>query len=413
MKPLFKKKKNNYFPEDEEFISDKKASLLTKVTPVANIIIYAVIFFFIVGIIWAAVSQIDVVVNAAGKVIPSSKNKIIQSLDGGIIKSILVTEGQLVKQNQPVLILDDTRYKAEYDRTYQKYLTLLLTADRLTAEVDQKNKIDFPENLKKQYPDLIKRETHLFETRRRSYQELLSNLENSYKISLQQSKTYKEAFSEGIVSKIDYLRQLQSIDEIRQRILELKSKHWEEARTALIQTNSDLNSIAEELKGLKDKMVRTTLRSPVQGIVKKINVSSADEAISPFMNVMEVVPLEDSLLVQVRVKPSDIAFVHKGQPASVQFTAYDYSIYGQIEGKVEYVSADAIEETKPISGQELTSYYLVNIRTKQNFLETKEKNLPIFPGMDANAKITTGKKTILLYLLKPLIKAKEEALRER
>lgn len=400
-------------PEDEEFIDDTKASMLTKVTPVANIITYFIIIFFIVGIVWASFSQIDVVVTADGKVIPSTKVKTIQSLDGGIVNKLLVEEGTLVKKDQALLILDDIRYKSDFDRNYQKSLALQATIARLNAELENKHQIDFSPEIKNKYPELAHNEMQLFDTRQQAYAEQLKNLEENYSIAKKELVTYANASKEGIVSKLDYYREMRIVGEAQQRILELKNKHWEDARNYLVQANSDLNSLEEELKGLRDKMERTTLRSPVDGIVKKINVSAQYEVISPYMVIMEIVPVEDTLLVQVRVKPSDIAFIHIGQEATIHITAYDYSIYGKLDGKVEYVSADAIEETKPGVDKVLPSYYLVNIRTIRNYLGNERQKLSIFPGMDAQARIVTGKKSIIHYLLKPLVKAKEEALRER
>jgi adhesin transport system membrane fusion protein len=397
--------------EEEEFIDDTRSSMLNKVTPIANILIYTVIAFFIIFLIWAWVSEIDVVVNARGKVIPSSRQKIIQSLDGGIVKQILVKEGDLVKKNQPVVILEDVRYKADYGQIYQKTLALRAMIARLNSELDNKKDIQFPEDVKKN-PELVKYETNLFNVRQQAYYDQLNNLEAGYNISKKSLSTYKEAYNSGIVSRIDYLKSQRMLAEEEQKILELKTKHWEEARTAFVQANNDLSSYSEQLTGLHDKMTRTTLRSPVDGIVKKLNVNAQYEVVTSAMAIMEILPVEDTLLIQVHVQPSDIAFVHVGQAAIVQMTAYDYSIYGSLNGKVEYVSADAIQEEKPIPG-ELPSYYLVNIRTDKNYLGSPSHKLPILPGMDTIARIITGKKRIIDYLMKPLVKAKEEALRER
>ncbi len=414
IKQFFRRAKNELNSvEDEEFIDDTQSSLLTKVTPVANGIIYVVILFFIIGLIWAAFSQIDVVISAAGTVIPSSRDKLIQSLDGGIVKSILVKEGDMVKQNQPLIILDDTRYKADFEQNYLKRIALEAAIARLNAEVEGSDHIDFPKEVS-QYPQIAQNETDLFNTREQAYKDQIKNLEENYVVARNEMMTYEKAFKEGIVPKVDYFREQRFVSDAKEKILELKNKHWEDARSALVQATADLGSLDEQLKGLQDKINRTVLRSPVNGVVKKINVTSELEAVSPFMTIMEVVPVEDKLLIQAHVKPSDIAFVHIGQPALMQMTAYDYTIYGTLSGKVEYVSPDAIQETKPgeeRSGSE--SFYLVNIRTEHNYLGTKERKLPILPGMDANVKIITGKKTILHYILKPLVKAKEEALRER
>lgn len=411
---LYIQKFTNHYTmaEDEEFIDDTKSSMLTKVTPIANAIIYIIIAFFVIILLWITFSQIDVIVTADGKVIPSTKVKLIQTLDGGIVKQILVDEGTMVKKNQPLIILDNTRYKADYERSYQKQIALEASIARLTAETQGKSKIIFPDFIVKNYPDVAQREIDLFLTRQITYQQELNNYQLNYKVAKNELATYADAYKEGIVSKIDYLRNQRMVYEAEQKILELTNKHSEEIKTALVQANNDLDSLNEELKGLQDKMKRTTLLSPVAGIVKKINVTSQYEAVSPFMTIMEVLPLEDTLLIQIKVKPADIAFVHLDQKAYVQLTTYDYSIYGGLQGKVEYISPDAIEETKPLE-KNLASYYLVNIRTAKNYLGTNKNKLPVFAGMDAHVKIITGTKSIMHYLIKPLVKAKEEALRER
>lgn len=399
------------FAEEEEFIEDSRASMLTKVTPIANFLIYTVILFFIVFIIWASIGKVDVVVNARGKVIPSSRQKIIQSLDGGIVKQILIQEGQYVKKNQPVVVLEDTRYKADYGQINEKVLALEATTARLNAELNDKKQIDFPEEVRK-HSELVQQETNLFNVRNQAYADQLANLRNSYNIAKASLSTYRDAYKEGIVSKIDFLRSQLVVSDTEQKMIELKTKHWEDARNSLVQANTELNSLSEQLKGLRDKIQRTTLRSPVDGIVKKINITAQYEVVTPAMNIMDIIPVEDTLLIQVRVQPSDIAFVRLGQASIVQITAYDYSIYGSLKGKVEYVSADAIQEEKTIPG-ELASYYLVNIRTDKNYLGDPSHKLPILPGMDAVGRIITGRKRIIDYIMKPLVKAKEEALRER
>lgn len=415
IKKFFEKiRKDMRLAEDEEFIDDTRSSMMTKVTPYANALIYIVVAFFIIFIIWASVLQIDIVVNANGTVISSSRDKLIQSLDGGIVSEILVKEGQTVKKNQPLIILDATQYQSQYGRSYQKYLTMAATVAILEAEVENKEFVEFPPEVRRD-TELVERETNLFNTRQKSYHEQLNNFQDTYATAKKEMQTYKEAFKEGIVSKIDYLRSQRVVSEAQQHILELKSKHSEDARSALVQANSDLSSLREELKGYEDKIKRTTLLSPVNGIVKKIHVTAQYEVISPSMVIMDIVPVEDTLLVETKVKPADIAFIKLGQPAIVQITAYDYTIYGSLKGVVEYVSANVIEESKPSSASNpaLSSYYVVHVRTDKNYLGVETHKLPILPGMDANVKIVTGKKAIIHYLLKPLVKAKEEALRER
>lgn len=400
---------------DEDFISDSKAALLTRTTPIANAILLTIIGFVLIGLIWAKFALLDETTTGEGKVIPSSQVKVIQSLDGGIITEIPVHEGDIVKKGQILVLLDNTRYKADYQQVQAKYFALSALVSRLIAETQKNAHIDFPAELKQGHDDLIVREEKLFQTRKDNLAKELSMLNQSYGNASAELKIHSEAVKKGVEPKIEYLKALRLENDLKRNILETESKFYEGALTELNQNKADLATVTEQLITLKDKMVHTTITSPIHGVVKKIYFVTVGGVIQPGVSIMDIVPLEDTLLVQARIHPSDIAFVHIGQPASVKITAYDYSIYGSLPGKVEYISADAIDDPKSqqYSDKNAASYYLVNIRTQTNHLGNDTRKLTIMPGMNASVQVMTGKKTVLQYLLKPLMKAKEEALRER
>jgi adhesin transport system membrane fusion protein len=400
-------------PEEEPFAADSKAAFLNKTTWLANSILYVVIALFVLGMIWAYFAKIDQSTNGQGVVISSSYEKVIQSLDGGIVKKIVVHEGETVQKNQPLLLLDDTRYAAQYQEGHTKYLSLLALVARLSAESQDQDVIHFPEELTEK-PELTERETHLFQIRRDAYHNEVGALQNSYDLGLKQIAILQPLVKAGVVSQLEFLRTEQATSDAKSKLLEMRDRYHEQVMTDLNQHKGELAAAKQANLVLEDKMVDTTLTSPVHGIVKKIYISTVGGVIQSGSNIMEIVPLEDALLVQVHISPADIAFVHVGQPAVVKVMAYDYSIYGSLAGTVEYISPDIVQEEKPaLQAKEPAGYYLVNVRINQNYIAYKGLHLPIIPGMTTSVQIKTGSRTVMEYILKPIMKAKMDALHER
>ncbi|KTC86424.1 HlyD family type I secretion periplasmic adaptor subunit [Legionella brunensis] len=398
--------------EEEEFITDSKSALLNKSTPLAHGVLIITILLILSALIWAYFGEIEEITVGEGKVIPSSQIKNIQSLDGGIIEKIMIKEGDMVKKDQPLLELDDVRYKADFSQAFEKYLALSAMVARFNAEVNNQDTIIFPESLNKN-PELKSREVNLFTARKKALQEQLNLLQHSHDLINQEIQMYIPLMQKGYASKIEYIRSVRAANEIKIQMENQKDKFREEALTNLNNHKAELSIVVEQLNSLRDKMVRTQLVSPVNGIVKKLNFVTMGGVVKPGDVIMEIVPLEDKLLIQAKIRPQDIGFVQLGQHATVKITAYDYSIYGGLSGKVEYISADAIKEEQLTPEARQDYYFLVHVRTDQNYLGNKQQKLYIMPGMTATVHIKTGEKTLLQYLLKPLIKAKQEALRER
>lgn len=398
--------------DDYDFISDSKSALLTKSTRWAGAIIYTVSACILVLLLWAYFAKIDVITVGEGKVVPFGSVKEIQSLDGGIVLKIFVSEGSYVKDKQVLMILDDTRYKSDYQQSYAKYLTLLASVARLTAESQNQESITFPKELAA-YPQITEAETKLFETRKKAFAEEISTLETSYKLAMNEVKMYQPLLAKEQVSKVDYLHAERNANEIKSRIIERQSQFNEQIKTDLATQKGQLEIIMNALVSLQDKITHATIRSPVDGIIKKLETDTVGAVIKPGETIMEIVPLGNNLMIEAKVRPSDIAFIHPGQKAVVKITAYDYSIYGDLTGKVEYISADTLEDKSQGQQAGQQAYYIVHVRTNRNYLGSDKHKLPIIPGMIATVHIETDKKTIMQYLLKPLIKAKQEALRER
>lgn len=402
----------NSFEKDEDFIADAKAALLNKTSPVASWFLYCISGFLIVFLVWSYFATIEQNVVGEGKVIPASQDKMIQSVDGGIIKDIVVHEGDSVKKNQILVELDTTRYQSDYEQAKAQYLALTAVVARLKAEAYGDDHIEFPKGFAEENPDLVKRETSLFDRRKADLTEDIQILKSSAENSDAQAKEMLTGVEKGYVAKVDYLRMLLTSNDARQKLQSRKNQFYESAWTDLNQNNARLESVEEALKSLQDKIKHSTIRSPVDGIVKKIYVTTIGGVVQAGGVIMEIVPIEESLLIETRIMPADIAFVRLGQPVSVKISAYDYSIYGDLKGKVEHISANTIEDRQN-SIQPNSPYYLVNVRTQQNYIEHQGEKLSIIPGMGATVYIKTGQKTVMQYLLKPLIKAKQEGLHEK
>ncbi len=408
-----------------------------------------IIFFLIAAfLIWANYAKIDEITRGVGKVIPSSHVKKIQNFEGGILEEIYVKEGDVVKKGDKLLKIRDIGYLSKYKESEVSLNALKAKAQRLYAEA---NALPFKpsKDLQKEIPNLLKYEKSLYESNKKELKnresiiqdqinqkrnELneayarLNKLRRSYSLIRNEISINEPLVQKGIVSKIEFLKLKRqandikgdlnaisySIPKIKSQIEELKRKKkniylefQNKAKEQYNEVMAKISAMKESKTAIEDKVKRTLITSPVNGIIKTIYVNTIGGAIKPAMDIMEIVPNEDSLLIEAKIKPSDIAFIHPGAKAKVKFTAYDFSIYGALNGEVVGISADTIVDEKG------DSYYLVRIKTDKNYLGTKEKPLKIIPGMIAKVEIITGKKSILDYILKPLLKAKENALTER
>lgn len=394
--------------QDAEFMADVKAAMQYHAPPATNVSLYVLVAFLGVAAYWMTVSSLDIVTVGQGTVIPSSKVQMIQNLEGGILSELAVREGQTVEKDQVVARISDVRFASDYRENRARYLALLARIARLTAEV-QGTAPAFPPDVRAERPDLVRNETELYLSRRKELEELIAVRKRSHEMVSRELEMSLPLVAKGAISEVEILRLRRQENELSGQIEDKRNQFEADAHRELTATKVDLAGLSETIRASKDRMVRTTIRSPMRGLVKKINIMTIGGVIQPGSNIMEVVPLEDTLLIETRVQPDDIGFVRPGQEATVKVTAYDFSIYGGLPGAVEVVSADAIvDETNRNQ-----TYYKVMVRTRSNRLESKDGPLLIIPGMTASVDILTGKRTVLQYLLKPIIKTKEAALRER
>lgn len=434
--------------EDLSLVANRIDAFLQRPPPPAWMIVRSTLILFLVLLGWAACSRVDEITIGDGRVVPASYVQVVQNLEGGIISEISVHVGDLVRKNQVIMRLDETRFASSVGESRAKNHALIAKVARLQAEATG-GPLQMPAALVQEAPLIAKDEQALYQSRQRELeaglgilrqqldqrgQEItektsrLKQMTESYELIGKELQMSQRMQKEGLIAEVEALRiQRQhsdirgEMDATRLAIPRLDAQRAEartklEGATAKFRADAanELGLAKAELAGtsansiaLEDRLARTTVRAPLDGIVKSIKINTIGGVLQPGMEVMEIVPIEDRLLIEAKVKPADIGFLRPGQSALVKVTAYDYSIYGGLEGQVETISADAVTTEKG------DSYYLVRIRTPKNSLGTPEKPLPIIPGMLASVHIRTGEKSILSYLMKPISKAKTEALRER
>ena len=328
-------------------------------------------------------------------------------MEGGIIKELNVSEGALVERGQVLAQLDAVKSESNVGESEAKYRAALASVNRLEAEVSGKP-LTFDASLDKS-PELRRAETDLFNARRQALSETVTGIESSLKLVRSELAITENLAKIGASSRVEVLRLNRQRSELELKATEARSEYIVHAREDLAKANSEAQMLSAVIRGRSDSLSRLTLRSPVRGIVKDIEVTTIGGVVPPNGQLMQIVPLDEQLLIETRISPRDIAFIHPEQQAKVKITAYDYSIYGSLDGKVVTISPDTIQdEVKPE-----IFYYRVFIRTDSDVLRNKAgKTFAIVPGMIATVDIRTGEKTVLDYLIKPLNRARE-ALRER
>ena len=375
--------------------------------PRATLVAWSLFALLAAFIAWASLFHLDEVTTGSGKVIPSSHEQVIQSLEGGIIHSLMVREGDIVERGQQLAQLDRTKTESSVLESESRLNAALATAARLKAEVND-TELTFPEELDDDV-ELVKQETALYQSRRESLEKGLAGLRQGAELVQRELSLTRPLVTQGAASKVEVLRLERQKNELENKITEMKNQYYVRAREELAKANAEIEAQRSVMKGREDSLTRLTFNAPVRGIVKDIDVTTVGGVIPPNGKLMSLVPLDDQMVVEAKISPRDVAFIHPGQKALVKITAYDYSIYGGLEGEVTMISPDTLQDEVKRD----VYYYRVYIRTDSNHLTNKQgQEFPVFPGMIATVDIKTGSKTILDYLLKPLNKAKE-ALRER
>jgi adhesin transport system membrane fusion protein len=375
--------------------------------PRASLVVWIVGALLAVLLAWAWFFQLDEVSTGTGKVVPSSREQTIQSLEGGILVDLKVREGDIVEAAQVLAQLDRTKTESTVQESASRVRAALAMAARLTAEVGG-TPLVFPPEVREE-PELVRGETALYQSRREQLGSSLAGVTQALVLMRRELALTEPLVSRGAASDVEVLRLKRQINEAETKAADLKSQYYVKAREDLARANAEIEAQRSVTRGRSDSLTRLTFASPVRGIVKDIAVTTVGGVLPPGGKLMEIVPLDEKLLVEARISPRDVAYIHPGQDATVKVTAYDYSIFGGLPGKVTIISPDTIQDDVKRD----VYYYRVYIRTDADHLKNKRgESFPIVPGMIATVDIHTGRKTVLDYLLKPLNKARE-ALRER
>ena len=367
-------------------------------------------------VLWASWAELEEVTRGSGRVIPSSKEQVIQSLEAGVLTEMHVKEGQLVDKGALLLRVDDTRASALYRELQGKAVALSAQATRLRAEA-YGSKLEFPPEVRGA-PAVMRRETEAFNARTRALDEGVAGLKNGIALLDREIEITEPMVGRGLVSEVELLKLKRQRNDLAMQQVDRKNRFRAEAAAELNRVEAELAQTRESANARADAYRRTEIHSPMRGTVKSIRVSTIGGVVQPGQEIMTIVPSEDTLIIEAFVKPADVAFVRPGQKAVVKLSAYDYAIYGGLPGTVEFISPDTLRDERrgSLAGadtEESGAYYRVLVRTQTNALRQPDgKELPIIPGMTATVEMLAGRKTVLQYLLKPLNRA-SEGLRER
>ncbi|MHB2092639.1 HlyD family type I secretion periplasmic adaptor subunit [Pantoea dispersa] len=407
----WRSRSKNLSAADAEFMNDVQASLLSQTTPGSKLVMWIIIAVIGIGLTWANYARVEEITKGDGKVISRSREQVIQSLEGGILAEMNVREGTVVNRGDVLLKIDPTRAQSSYREALSKVIGLKGSIARLRAEA-YAQPLMFDEQVQSD-PAVVAQETKAYESRKRALNDSINSLQRSYALSMREIRLAEPLAAKGLLSEVELLRMQRQANDIQAQIVERRNRYQSDANTELARLELELSQVSENLIGRADVVERTTITAPVRGTVKNVRVNTIGGVIQPGEHILEIVPLEEQLLVEGKIRPSDVAFLRPGLPAKVKITAYDFAIYGGLDGHVEYISPDTLkDDQKAASGRPDDTYYRVLILTDKSTLHAGNKDLPIIPGMVATVEIRTGEKTILDYLLKPVLKAKE-AFRER
>ncbi len=411
-------------------------------------LLYVFVIMVVLLIVWSAYAEVDELVRGQGKVIPSRQLQMVQNLEGGILSELYVEEGQHVKKGQILMKLDDTQFSSKFQERKQAVLAIEGNIARLQAELSDASLIQFADKLKRDAPAIVEQQEHVFSRRRaqldsalglidiqiKQEQQALEKAKFDYVQATQQHTLaekevaiLKPLLKEGVVSEMELIRAEKealkakgdavgleyafpkhqtAIEELKDKQKQLVINFKADAQKELARFQDELAQISQSSGALEDRVERTQVRSPVNGTIKQIMLNTLGGVVQPGMDLISIVPLEDSLLIETKIRPADIARLYPGQKAMVKFTAYDFTVYGGLEAELVHISADSIGH------EDKESFYLVRVKTSKNNLGNEHYSLPIIPGMLAEVDILTGKKTLMSYLLKPILKAKQVALSE-
>jgi adhesin transport system membrane fusion protein len=393
--------------DDMAYVSPVAAAQVVEPAPAAIWAVYLMLAALAVALAWAAFAQVDIVAKAPARVVPEGREQVIASLEGGILRELLVREGQVVAKGQPLALLDPTRVEAQQAEGQTRRSALQATVIRLTAEVAGKAP-EFPDELP---AAVVESEMDSYAARQRSLSEAVSAQQRSIALLGRELGVAESMSSKGLMSEVEVMRLKRQANELQLQVAERGNRFRQDAQAELVKARNELALLVEQMVVRDDAMRRSTLVSPVKGIVKVVRHHTPGGIVAPGATVMEVVPIADSVLIEARVQPADIGFVRVGQPVEIKLSAYEYTIFGALKGRVEVLSPDALGDPER-AAQPGGTWYRALVRADVAGLEHRGQLLPVMPGMAGSAEIRTGQRSVMRFLLTPMLKS-GEAFRER
>jgi adhesin transport system membrane fusion protein len=391
--------------DDIAFLSPLQQAQQHEPAHAATWAVYLMLAALVVAVVWAALAQVDMVTRAESRVIPVGREQVIASLEGGILRELKVREGEAVSAGQALALLDPTRVEAQQNEGRLKRLALLATVARLQAEASGKPLV-FPQELD-EVPQVVQGEAASFEARRRALNEAVGSNQRNQALLEREVALAQSMSAKGLMSEVEVMRLRRQVNDLALVTQERVNRFRQDASAELVKTQTDLTMLGEQQVVRDDMLKRTTLTSPVRGLVKNIRMNTLGGVVSAGAPVMEIVPVDDQVLVELRIKPADIGWVRVGHPVEIKLSAYDFSVYGSLHGTVDTLSPDAMGEgTNPATGAE-ASWYRALVRADATQLQAAGKPLTVLPGMVGTAEIRTGRRSVLSFILRPMMKATE------
>lgn len=375
----------------------------------SSAVIWISLLALVCFLVWASQAELEQITRAPGQIIASGRTQVIQASDGGVLQALLVKEGDTVERDQVLALLDRQKLHAAYQETRSRELALRATVARLNAEIVG-NEPAFPADTEG-YPQFRANQLALLKKRRASINEETASLRKLLELALRELAMTAPLVSTGDVSQADVLKLERQVADLQAQITNRQNKYMQDTQADLSRAEEELAGVQQMLAQRADLLSRTELRAPMRGVVKNIRMTTIGGTLKPTEELMQIVPIENELLVEARIRPTDIAFIHTGQTASVKIDAYDYTLYGWLEGKVSYLSPDTLTEDLKQGEQ---AYYRLQVRADdKRFARNTKQAIQLQPGMTVTVEIKTGKNTVLRYLAKPIVKTMREAMVEK
>jgi adhesin transport system membrane fusion protein len=394
---------------DMAYMADVRAAMVVEATPRTTWALYLMALVLIAAITWASIARVDEITRADARVIPDGREQVIASLEGGILRELHVREGVQVLEGQELAQLDPTRFESQQNEGQAKRLAILATITRLTAEANGRA-LRFPKEVA-DMPAIVEGETDAYSARKHALDEALQSNARNVQLLMRELGVSESMAAKGLMSEVEVMRLRRQVNDLQLQARERTNKFRQDASTDLVRVQTELSLLDEQIAGRADVLRRTVLTSPVRGLVKNIRTNTIGGVVAPGAPMMEIVPISSRVLIEARIAPRDIGFVRVGQKAEIKLAAYDYTTYGGLQGKIEYISPDALGDTDRAASADAT-YYRVMLRSDRSTLKEKGKPLPILPGMTGQVEVRTGERSVLSFLLRPMLKSKE-AFRER